>query len=59
MQCLTLTYDLCNNRLNLPYFSLVANNVVHNHFTHRSNRIHIPNITTLDKRNFIYNSITQ
>ena len=59
LQYLIFVYDLRNNHLKLPYFLFVTNNAMHNHLTRKSNNIHIPRVTTLDMRNFMYNCIFQ
>ncbi len=55
MQCLSFMYDICHNTIYLPYFPMVTNNIVHSHFTRTSCNIHIASISSLEKRNFIYN----
>ncbi len=54
LQCLSFMYDLCNNRISLPYFPLTINNEIHTHFTRGAAHIHINCIPALDKRNFMY-----
>ena len=54
-QSLMLMHDLCNNHILLPYFPLDTNSTVHEHFTRSNTNLHITHITSLDKRNFVYN----
>ena len=54
-QCLSFTYDLCNNNVSILFFPLLVNNMVHLHITRSSTNIHINHVSSLDKRNFVYN----
>ena len=54
-QCLSFMYDLCNNNVSVPFFPLLANDMVHLHITRSSTNIHINHVSSLDKRNFVYN----
>jgi len=56
LQCLSLMHDICNNRIQLPYFPVITNNSVHTHNTRVASNIHINLISPLDRRNFIYHS---
>ena len=54
-KCLSFMYDLCNNNVSVPFFPLLVNNMVHLHITRSSTNIHINYVSSLDKRNFVYN----
>ena len=46
-------YDICNNTIQVP----VINNTVHKHHTCTNHNAHINNLSSLDRRNFIYHCI--
>ena len=53
-QCLSFMYDLCNNDVSVPFFPLLINNMVL-HIIRSSTNIHVNRVSSLDKRNFVYN----
>ncbi len=55
LQCLCFMHDICSNVVHISYFSLATNNMIHSHFTRASANIHINVVSSLDKRNFVYN----
>jgi hypothetical protein len=57
LQCLSFMYDICNHIIHVPFLSIVSNNMIHNHFTRSYANIHVDTVTSLEKRNFIYNCI--
>ncbi len=57
LQCLVFMFDICNNLVMFPYINLSVNNLVHNHYTRTSINLHVNVISSIDKRNFIYNCI--
>ncbi len=57
MQCLSFMHDLVSNSLSLPGFPLTTNSMVHAHNSRVSSNIHIPHVSSLDNRNFIYHSV--
>ena len=48
LQCVSFMYDIFNNNVYVPFFSLVLNNMIHSHFTRSSANVYINylNITT-------------
>ena len=54
MQSLLLMNDISHNKVYLPYIHVTTNNTVHGHFTRSNCNLHIPQLSTVDKRNFIY-----
>ena len=48
-------YDLYNNNVSVPLFLLLVNDMVHLHISRSSTNIHINHVSSLDKRNFLYN----
>ena len=54
MQSLLLMYDICRNKVYLPYIHGTTNNTVHGHFTRSNCNLHIPQLFTVDKYNFVY-----
>ena len=57
LQCLALMHDIYNNKIFLPTFSPILNNMVHKYNTRSSDNFHINSITSLDRRNFMYHCI--
>jgi hypothetical protein len=57
LQSMSLMYDVCKGLNNYEFFCIKLNNVIHNHGTRGSGKIHIDNVSVLDSRNFIYHSI--
>ena len=56
LQCVSFMYDIFNNNVCIPFFSLVLNNIIHGHYTLSSANVHINTFSTLDYRNFVYHS---
>ena len=56
-QSLSLMHDINNNKESLPFFPVLINSEVHSHNTRSVCNFHINSQTTLDKHNFIYNSL--
>ena len=54
LQSLLLMYDVCNNTAYLPFVNFVTNNVIHSHNTRSNINLHIEQVSSIDKRNFIY-----
>ena len=54
MQSLLLMYDICQNKVYLPYIHVTTNNTVHGHFTWFNCNLHILQLSTVDKHNFVY-----
>jgi hypothetical protein len=54
LQSLSFMYDVCSNRLTLPFFPINLNSSVHEHNTRSMNNLHIDCITMADYRNFMY-----
>ena len=50
-------YDIWNNRVHMPFFPVITNNAILNHFTRTNINLHIDNISVIDKRNFLYDSV--
>ena len=50
-------YDICHNKVYLPYIHVTTNNTVHGHLTRSNCNLHIPQLSTVDKHNFIYYAI--
>jgi hypothetical protein len=57
LQCLSFMYDICNHIIHVSFLSTVSNNMIHIHLTRLSANIHVDTVTSLEKRNFIYNCI--
>ncbi len=57
LQCFVFMFDICNNLVMFPYINLSVNNLVHEHYTRTSINLHVNVISSIDKRNFIYNCI--
>ena len=51
LQCVSFTYDICNNNFWVPFFPLVVNNMMDGHFTRSSANVHINTVSSLDCRN--------
>ena len=54
-QCLSFMYDLCNNNVSVPFFPLLVNNMMLLHITRSSTNKLINHVSSLDKRNLVYN----
>lgn len=54
LQCLSFMYDICNSNIYVPFIPLITNNAVHKHYTRNTINIHISNLSSLDRRNFVY-----
>ena len=50
-------HDICNNTIQVPFFPLIINNTVHKHYTLNDHNVHINNLSSLDRQNFIYHCI--
>ena len=57
LQSLSLMHDNSNNKVSLPFLPVLINSEVHSHNTHPSRKFLINSQSTLDKHNFIYNSL--
>ena len=40
-------YDMSNNNINVPFFPLILNNIVHTHFTRTSSNIHVNLVSSI------------
>ena len=54
MLSLLLMYDICHNKVYLPYIHVTINNAVHGHFKRSTCNLHIPQLSTVDKHSFVY-----
>ena len=50
-------HDICYNRIQLPFVDVKLNNMVHSHYTRSNSNLHINELSTVDKRNFVYYSM--
>lgn len=57
LQCLSFMYNICNNHITLAFLPMATNSMVHCHFTRTHTNLHINSISSLDRRNFIYNAM--
>ena len=53
IQSLLLMYEIFHNKLYIPYIHVTTNNTVHSHFTRSNCNLHIPQLSTVDKHNFV------
>ena len=47
-------HDISNNNIQVPFFPLIINNTPYKHYTRYDHNVHINNLSSLDRRNFIY-----
>ena len=57
MQSLLLIYDIYHNKVYLPHIHAITNNTVQYHFTRSNCNLHIPQLSTVDKHNFVYYAV--
>ena len=53
-QCLIFMYNVIKNNFSIPYFSLISNSEIHDHFTRSCHNIHNTKQSSSDLRNFIH-----
>ena len=56
MQSLLLMYDICHDKVYIPYIHVTTNNTENGHFTRFTCYLHIPQLSMVDKNNFIYHA---
>ena len=54
VQSLLIRYDICHNKVYLLYVHVTTNNTVHGHFTRSNCNLHKPQLSTVDKYNFVH-----
>ena len=57
LQSFCSMYDVANDIVSIPFFPLLLNINIHDHYTRSCTNVHINPITALDRRNFMYNCV--